>query len=220
MSKDTRENIQFEEIEYTYLSLMAHKLRVGIIGGGRVSLIKARNFIEKGSYIEILSKTFLQEFKDIESSNIVLNESLYKKDFIKDKHIIILALDDEILRKEVSLHCEEEFKIFIDCTNFKNGIAIMPIQKETSSINFAVSTKGGNPKGSQLACEYIFKTLKEYDDFIKYTGLIRQKVKKFTVHKKEIIKFINTEDFKFIWEKNKDEIVLKLFFGEDILQNL
>lgn len=220
MSKDIRENIQTTEIEYTYLALMSHKLRVGIIGGGKAGFIKAKNFISKGCYVEILSKTFLNEFINIESNNIVLNRKSYNKKFIEDKHIIILSLDDEKLRKEISIHCEETFKIFIDCSNFKDGMAIVPVQRETSNISFALNTKGGNPKGAILATEVAMKTLKEYDDFIEYTGLIRNKAKKLDCHKKEIIDFINTEDFKFIWKKNKGELALKLFFGEDIIKKL
>ena len=220
MSKDTTKDIQGGEIEYTYLALMSSKLRVGIIGGGKAAFIKAKNFISKGCYIEVLSKTFLNEFMKIESNNIVLNRKSYNKRFIEDKHIIILALDDDKLRSEVSIHCEEEFKIFIDCSNFKEGMAVVPVQRETSNISIALNTKVGNPKGAMLVAEATMKTINKYNDFIKYTGLIRNKVKDFNFNKKEIIDFINTEDFMFIWEKDKSELVLKLFFGDDIVKKL
>lgn len=220
MSKNTRENIQTGEIEYTYLALMSKKLRVGIIGGGKAGFIKAKNFIKKGCYVEILSKTFLDEFINIENNNIVLNRKAYNKDFIKDKHIIILSLDDENLRKEIILHCEEEFKIFIDCSNFKDGMAVVPVQRETSNISFGLNTKVGNPKGAIVAAEAAMKTLKEYNDFIEYTGLIRNKAKKLEHYKKEIIDFISNEDFKFILEKNKTKQVLRMFFEEDIINEI
>lgn len=220
MSKDITKNIQDGEIEYTYLALMSNKLRVGIIGGGRAAFIKVKNFISKGCYIEVLSKTFLNEFMEIESNNIVLNRKSYNKRFIEDKHIIILALDDDKLRSEVSIHCEEEFKIFIDCSNFKEGMAIVPVQRETSNISIALNTKVGNPKGAMLVAEAAMKTINKYNDFIKYTGLIRNKAKDFNCNKKEIIDFINTEDFMFIWEKDKSKLALKLFFGEDIVKKL
>lgn len=220
MSKDITKNIQDGEIEYTYLALMSNKLRVGIIGGGKAAFIKAKNFISKGCYIEVISKTFLNEFMKIESNNIVLNRTSYNKKFIEDKHIIILALDDDKLRSEVSIHCGEEFKIFIDCSNFKEGMAIVPVQRETSNISIALNTKVGNPKGAMLVAEATMKTINKYNDFIKYTGLIRNKAKNFNCNKKEIIDFINTEDFMFIWEKDKSELALKLFFGEDIVNKL
>lgn len=220
MSKDIRENIQTREIEYTYLALMPKKLRVGIIGGGKAGLIKAKNFIKKGCYVEILSKTFLEELINIENNNIVLNRKAYNKDFIKDKHIIILALNDEKIRKEIIRHCEEEFKIFIDCSNFKDGMAVVPVQRETSNISFALNTKIGNPKGAVIVAEAAIKTLKEYNSFIEYSGLIRNKVKKLEQYKKEIIDFISTEDFKFIWEKDKGKLVLRMFFEQDIINQL
>lgn len=220
MSKDTRENIQNGEIEYTYLALMSNKLRVGIVGGGKAGLIKARNFISKGCYVEILSKTFLHEFIKLESDNIVLNSNSYNKSFIEDKHLIILALDNDDLRKEISKHCEDYFKIFIDCTNFKSGMAIVPVQRELFNISFALNTKVGNPKGAMIAANAAMETLKEYDEFIKYTGLIRNKAKNLENNKKEIIDFISSDDFKFIFEKDKSELALKLFFGENILEEL
>ena len=112
------------------------------------------------------------------------------------------------------------FKIFIDCSNFKDGMAVVPVQREISNISFALNTKVGNPKGAVLAAEAAMETLKEYDDFIEYTGLIRNKAKNLDYNKKEIIDFISTEDFKFIWEKNKSELALKLFFGKYIIEKL
>ena len=220
MFKDIEKNIPNRKIDYIYLALMSHKLRVGIIGGGKAAFIKAKNFIAKGCYVEILSRTFLDEFINIESKNIVLNRDSYNKKFIEDKHIIILALDDDKLRNEVSRNCEEEFKIFIDCSNFKEGMAIVPLQRETSNISIALNTREGNPKGALLVAEAAMKTISKYDDFIKYTGLIRNKAKNFNCNKKEIIDFINTEDFRFIWEQDKSELALKLFFGEHIVNEL
>ncbi|MGL5087420.1 MAG: NAD(P)-dependent oxidoreductase, partial [Clostridium sp.] len=207
-------------IEYTYLALMSKKLRVGIVGGGKAGLIKARNFIAKGCYVEILSKDFLQEFIKIENENVVLNRFAYSKEFIEDKHIIILALDNDELRFEISKHCEECFKIFIDCTEFKEGMAVVPVQREMQNISFALNTRNGNPKGAVLAVNAAMEKLKEYDEFIKYTGKIRNKAKKLENNKKEIIDFIGSEDFKFIFEKNKSELALKLFFGENILEEI
>ncbi|MGL5353862.1 MAG: NAD(P)-dependent oxidoreductase [Clostridium sp.] len=221
MFKNIGENIQSRQVEasetnsldYTYLALMSKKLRVGIVGGGKAGLIKARNFINKGCYVEILSQTFRQEFIDIQNENIVLNRFAYSKEFIEDKHIIILALDNNDLRFKVSKDCEECFKIFIDCTDFKEGMAVVPVQRELSNISFALNTKIGNPKGAVLAVNAAMEKLKEYDEFIKYTGIIRNKAKKLD-NKKEIIDFIGSEDFKFIFEKNKGDLALRLFFGE------
>lgn len=227
MSKDTGENIQSRQIEYNgkdsveyaYIALMSKKLRVGIVGGGKASLIKAKNFVSKGCYVEILSKSFLNELVELENEKVVLNRLKYSKSFIYNKHIIILALDDDDLRAEISRDCEECFKVFIDCTDFKEGMAVIPVQREVSNISFALNTKSGNPKGAVLAINAAMETLKEYDEFIKYTGTIRNKAKKLD-NKKEIIGFIGSDDFKFIFDKNKSELALKLFFGENILEEL
>ena len=44
MYKDTRKDIPEECLEYTYLSVMSKKLRIGIVGGGNVGYIKGKKF--------------------------------------------------------------------------------------------------------------------------------------------------------------------------------
>lgn len=220
MFNDFREDIQSRKIDYNYIALMSSKLRVGIIGGGKVAYLKAKTFISNGCFLEIISKEFSKEFLELDYKNIVLNNKKYYKDFINDKHIIIIAIDDDKLRKEITNDCDSLFKIYIDCTDVRNGVAAMPIQRKTKNISVALNTSFSNPKASKMLIESVVKNLSEYDDFIEYVGKIRNNAKGLEVYKKEIIEFVNSEDFKFIWEKNKSEMILKMFFDEDIIKRL
>lgn len=220
MFKDFREDIQSGKIDYNYIALMSSKLRIGIIGGGKVAYLKSKTFIENGCFLEIISKDFLEGFLKSDYKNIVLNNNKYNKDFINDKHIIIIAINDDNLRKEIIEDCEQAFKIFIDCIDVKDGMAAMPIQRKIKNIRIALNTSITNPKGSKMLMESIVKNLSEYDEFIEYAGKVRNKAKDLKVYKKEIISFINSEDFKFMWENNKSELALKLFFDEDIVKKL
>ena len=59
MEEDNRKDIYNEGIDYSYISLISKKLRVGIIGGGKAGFIKIKHFIKNKCYVEVLSNSGL-----------------------------------------------------------------------------------------------------------------------------------------------------------------
>lgn len=212
MSKNIEDGIQLAD-EAGYLSIKYSKLNIGIIGGGKVGFLKAKKFIENDSNIEVLSRDFIEGFKNIKSKKVKLLESEYSEGFILNKHLVIIAINDDELRKRIVNDCDRFSKIFIDCTQAKNSLAKMPFQDKTENFNFAVTTKNANPKMSILVSKKICDVLKEYDEFETFTYDIRCKAKSKT-YKKELLEFMITDEFKEIWEKGKAQIVLNLFFDD------
>lgn len=218
MLKDNRENIQ-AELNFIFLSFISSKLNVGLVGGGKGGLIKARTFITKGCNLWVLSREFIEEFHELEALGAKLIKRDYYEDFIKDKHIIIIAIDDFKLKEKIKQKCETECKLFIDSTDFKSGMGVVPAQRETESVSFSVHTKEGNPKASMLLLNKIEEELIGYDKFIKVINPMRNRAK-FLNKKLEIISFITTEDFKFFYEKGYMREVLLLFFEEEEISYL
>lgn len=218
MHEDIRKDISKGSIEYTYLSIMSNKFNVGIIGGGKVGYIKSKNFLLKECNVEVLSLNFLDDFKHI--NNIKLIKKGYYKEFIKDKHLIIIATDDRDLNLKIKKDCEEAYKIYIFAEDYLNSMAIAPVQRNLNNISFAVNTNYGNPKGSLMIAEKIVETLKNYDEFIGYSSLVRKEAKNIEEYKKHIIDFVCSEDFKYIYEKKKDKIVLEMFFGKEVVNKI
>lgn len=212
------ENILEKTLEYTYISIMSSKLRVGIIGGGKVGYLKGKNFSEKGCIIEVLSLSFVEEFYNLKNTKLIKGD--YNKKFLDDKHLIIIATDNENKNLEIKRDCEEKFKIYIFTPNYLKGIAVSPVQRELDNISFAVNTKRGNPKGALMLSNKIFELLNNYDAFIGYSSILREKAKLIEDSKKKIIEFICSEDFKFIYEKGKDKVVMELFFGREIINKI
>ena len=213
MSKDFKGNIQLDNFETAYIGLDYKKIRVGIIGGGKAGLLKAKRFILNKSYVEILSRDFLEDFEILKSDTTILVSDEYDKSFIYDKHLIIIAIDDKNLTEKIRNDCNQIFKIFIDCSDVKSGVSKLPYQDKTDNFSFAVSTKNANPKMSILLGEKINGVLKEYDKFEEYTYEIRGLVKG-RIDSRSILSFINTDEFKEIWKKNKANLTLKLFFDD------
>ena len=218
MFKDIRENILKENIDYTYLSLISKKTNVGVIGGGKVGYIKAKNFLSKNCNVEVLSLDFIKDFTEL--NNIKLIKNSYYKDFIKNKHIIVIATNDSILNQEIKKDCEEAYKIYIYVQDYMESMAIVPVQKNLNNISFAVNTNRGNPKGSLMIAKKVEEVLQEYDDFIGHSSLIRKSAKTINESKNDIINFVCSEDFKYMYEKKKDKIVLEMFFGKGVINKI
>lgn len=205
--------------KYIALNFFSHKLKVKIIGGGKGAFIKAKTFCINGCDVEILSKSFSKDILGFKDYKVKYIEGEYYKDFIIDAHIILIAVDDKELCKIIVEDCENLNKIYIDSTEFKNGMAVIPSQRNLENLSFSVSTKVGVPKISKLLGDKIEKSLKEYDEFTLYISKLRGKAKKQEL-KKEIIDFICTEDFKFFYEQGKDKKIFNMFFGEDVTENI
>lgn len=223
MYEDNRKNISSEEIIYSYISLFSSKLRVGIIGGGKAGTIKAKHFASIKCYVEVLSKSFSDEIVKISedtNGNLKLINEEFSYEFLKDKHIIIIAFDDGILKNKIIKYCDENFKIYIDSSNFKNGMGVIPIQRNTKNISFALNTKIGNPKGAVLASDKVKTLLEEYDDFIGFMGIVRNRAKEFPEYKNEILKVVGTDDFKKVYEEGNCENILRGNFSKEIVDYL
>lgn len=223
MYEDNRKDICNEEIDYAYISLISSKVRVGIIGGGKAGTIKTKHFINNKCYVEVLSKTFSEEIIELSKTSMerlkLINEE-FSYEFLKDKHLIIIALDDKILKDKIKKYCDENYKIYIDSSNFTNGMGVVPIQRNTENITFALNTRYGNPKGAVLVSNKVQDLLESYDEFVGLIGKIRNRAKEFPEYKNEIIRFIGTDDFKRIFDEGKCESVLKINFPKEIVDYL
>lgn len=223
MDEDNRKDIYDEGIEYSYISLISNKLRVGIIGGGKAGAIKTKHFVNNKCYVEVLSNSFEKEIIEISNTfreRVKLINEEFSFEFLRDKHLIIIALDDDTIKRKVKSYCEENYKVYIDSSNFTDGMGVVPIQRSTENITFALNTKYGNPRGAVLVSNKVKNLLKEYDDFIKYIGIIRNRAKTFPEYKKKIILFIGNEDFKKSFDEGKSESLLRDNFPKRIVDYL
>ena len=203
----------YEKIEYMPITFFANTLRVGIIGGGRGSYIKARTLSNSGVEVEVLSREFIEDFHNI---SVTLIKKEYDKKFIEDKHIVIIAISDEETIDNIISDCNSLSKIYINSSNFKKGMGVIPVKRESKNISLSINTKVGNPKGAVMLADKLQKEIELYDDFMKFTGVIRNTVVMEKIEKLKLLSFVNNEDFKYIFDKGKGKIVLELFYKEKI----
>ncbi len=209
MHENNREDILSEELEYMTISLISSKIHVLVVGGGRAGLLKTRAFAERGCVVTVLSKEFSEEFKEIKNIKLVKGE--YSSDAISDKHIVVIAVSDEELVRRIRKDCDDLRKLYLNCRSFGEGTFIVPLQRETRSTVFNLSTKGGSPKTSQFLAEAVKEKLSEYDDFVEYLYNLRKWLKG-KKEKDEIMNFAASEDFYFFYKKQHHQLVLNLFY--------
>ncbi|MGG7176706.1 NAD(P)-dependent oxidoreductase [Clostridium paraputrificum] len=219
MFENNKKDILSREIELSLLSLISNKLRIGIVGAGKAGYIKARHFLKQGCYVEVLSKEENSELMELKGYNLKTIIKEYDRSFIEDKHILIIAINDEEVRDIIKRDCKEMYKIYIDSSSFMDGMGAIPVQRDLDNIVIGINTRGGNPKGSMFLGEKAEVELKKYDNFIGFTTIIRNKVKDIPSIKKSVIDFIFKEDFLFFFNKGKGDTVLRMFFDLEVLNN-
>ncbi|WP_186429233.1 NAD(P)-dependent oxidoreductase [Clostridium sp. BSD9I1] len=214
MLEANRENILPDGINDMFLSIVSCKINVLIVGGGRAGFIKAKTLTERGCNVTVVSPELSSDFKTLkEYNNIKFIKDTYKREYIRDKHLIVIAVPEEFAI-EVKKHCEEEFKLYIASYSFREGIAVLPYQRSTKSMSFALKSMKASPKTTRFIGQKLEKTLTEYDDFMEYSCRLREKLKRYE-NREEILNFISSDDFYFSYTKNKQDLILKMFFGDD-----
>lgn len=202
-----------EKLAYMPITFFSKTLRVGIIGGGRGSYIKARTLVSNGVKVEVMALEFIDDFKAL---NVKLIKESYQENFILDKHIIIIAINDKTAIDEIIDDCNKLSKIYINSANFKEGMGVIPVKRESENISISVNTKVGNPKGAIMLADNLQKEIVKYDEFIEFTGKIRNEATMDRSEKNNLLTFINSDDFKYIFDKGKGKIVLDIFYKEKL----
>ncbi len=212
MSKNNNEDLCRKEVEYSLISLFSNKIRIGIIGLGKAGIIKAKHFYAQGASIEILTKENYMENIPFNGDRVKIINKSYEKNFLKDKHIIIIAIDDNNVRDIIKKDCEELSKIYIDSSSFKEGMGAVPSQIHGNNAIIGANTLGGNPRGAVFLANKLKETLNKYDDFIGFTTKIRNSIEDSRL-KKEVAEFICTDEFYFFYKKGVGEEIIKLFWN-------
>lgn len=226
MHRNNRKDIQdevLEEIDYAYISLISQKIRIGVIGGGKGGQIKTRHFVNNKCRVYVLAKNFSDELIELSKENseyLTLIDEEFNIEFLKDKHIVVIASSDRELNNLIRKYCEENYKIYIDATDFTKGMGVIPAERSSRTMNFALNTKKGNPKGAVLMCNKIKNYISAYDDFIELTGRIRNNAKEFEEYKKDILSYIYSSEFEESYKQGTYEDALKKRYSSEIAEQL
>jgi precorrin-2 dehydrogenase/sirohydrochlorin ferrochelatase len=209
------------KLEYMFLSLISSKLRTLIIGGGKAALIKTTTLIKNGCGVTILAENFDEELKALSSTGlVVLVKGSYSKTCLKDKHLVFICIDDKNIIERIIEDCEDQSKLYINCSDAKNGLAVLPIQNNNVSFSYAVHTNGGNPKMSRKLLSEMGKAVEPLRKITDFSTCLRIKMKEIGFIDKIIMDFIISDEYRFFFEKGYGEKVLYLYFDKEYLDKL
>jgi precorrin-2 dehydrogenase/sirohydrochlorin ferrochelatase len=213
MHENNGQDILPAGLEYMMVSLISSKTEVLVIGGGKAGFLKCSSFCKRGCSVTVVSPEFIEDFKELrDKDSIKLICDSYRVDYITNKHLIIIAVSDNKLTEEIEKDCRENYKLYLNCSDFRKGMFTAPFQRETAEMLFGVQTLQGNPKLSKFLGNKVINLLNEYDDFSKYVCSLREKLKKHP-KKNEVLEFVCTDDFYSYYKNGVHEIVLEKFYG-------
>ncbi len=202
----------FPGLNYTMISLLSNKINILIVGGGEAALIKCKTFSKEGCNITVVSKEFCLEFYALQDIyNVKLIKGEYDKSYVDQNHIVIIATDNKETNDGIKKYCDRKSKLYVHCADYRQGLFVTPVQRNTPNIKFALHTKNSSPKTALFMSKVVEDKLCEYEGFIDYTCSMRNMVKKSEV-KKEIMNFVCSEDFYFFYTKGVQNTILEMFY--------
>lgn len=126
------------------------KYNILIAGGGKIGLRKAKNLINNGANVTVISRNVDKGFDDLDKEKIkIIKKEIELKDF-EQANIIYAATDNKELNKKIASYCIEHGKMVNCVDNHKNSSFINTgfIKKkiEDNDVVVAVSLMGNNPR--------------------------------------------------------------------------
>lgn len=211
MCRNNREDI----FNLVPINIISSKFRVKVIGGGKAAFIKVKGLIEKGCYVHILSKEFSKEILEINSERLKIEKGTYYKKFIKNCHLVIIAINDETLLNNICRDCEEEYKLYLNATDYKDGMVSIPYSRCYENLSFSISSKLGSPRVTRAIGKEVECIIEKNDAYSIKIAKIREQAKKYE-SKDEIIRVISCDEFKKAFLEKREYQYLINAFGEKL----
>ncbi|MDU1322298.1 NAD(P)-dependent oxidoreductase [Clostridium sporogenes] len=199
--------------KYNFIALKSRRIRILIVGGGRAAFIKGKAFLDRGCSLYILAPKFSEDVLNLKTyNNVEFIKNNYDEKYILDKHLVVIATEDEEVNNEIRNNCDALSKLYIDCSDKDKSLCFNSFQRESKTMFLALNNKIGCPKATSFIGEKIKKDLEKYDNYIEYVTKVRS-IAKNNPMKAEIIDFICSNDFHFFFEKGYGNLILSMFFG-------
>ena len=144
--------------------LKVNILNILVVGGGNVGHEKL-HFLLKSSpkaNVEVVAKWFSKETKALaEKHGVKLIKSRYKKKFLKRRHVVVAATNDEKLNKRVHRHAKRRYLLanIADtpelCDFYMGGIV------NKGHVKIAISTNGKSPTAAKRLRQFFEEVIPE-----------------------------------------------------------
>ncbi|CAM1347042.1 precorrin-2 dehydrogenase/sirohydrochlorin ferrochelatase family protein [Tenacibaculum crassostreae] len=144
--------------------LKTHQLNILLVGGGTVGLEKL-SFLLKSSpkaNVQIVAPEVKKEILDlIKNKNVAIANSVYKKKYLHNKNLVIVATNNYKINEEVYYDCKEQ-NILVNvadtpdlCDFYLGGIVTK------GNVKVAISTNGKSPTTAKRLRQFFEEVIPE-----------------------------------------------------------
>ena len=203
-----------EKNPYMFISLLADKIKVLIVGGGKAALIKAKSFSGRGCSVTVVARKFHKEFELLASEELHLRQGIYERSQLDGQHLVVIATDDDNVNQQIQEDCEQAARLYLMCSDYREGQFVTPLMRESEEAVLALNTKQGSPRTSVFIAEKLQEQLKNYDRFIRFACELRDQLKG-RDDKDEILKRVNSDEFFELFAEGKHHGLLEISVKTD-----
>ncbi|MFZ9660105.1 MAG: precorrin-2 dehydrogenase/sirohydrochlorin ferrochelatase family protein [Arcobacteraceae bacterium] len=167
-------------MKYFPLYLKMDKIKVLIVGGGYIATEKLEKILDFTTDITIISPFICSEAQEyIAHNNLSFCVRKYEKDDIKEFDLIVIAVDDLLLQKDIFDECKLYNKLCnsVDSVDYCNFI--FPAYIKKGGLTVSISTSGKSPAIAKHIKSYLAKKIPdEIGDFLEHMDKLRNSLPK------------------------------------------
>lgn len=160
----------------TYMPVMLNvqKVRVVIIGGGRVGYRKAKSISEYCDDIIVVSTVFIKQFLDMKVNRIKLTISKEKdiERFLDNNSIVIIATNNKSINDIVERVCLRR-RLLFNKVDERTSPFIFPASFNNNGLVVSVSTMGKSPSLSKFLRDVLKGETQKYAEALPVLERIR-----------------------------------------------
>lgn len=158
------------------INLNIDKMKITIIGGGKVAYRKATNFLNFNKTVTVVSKEFIEEFEEIKEKIDMIYDK-YDKKYIEDSFVVVAATNDKQINHEIGVYCNQKGKLVNVVDDKELSNFTVPSYVKRGELLLSISTGGNSPSlSAKIKRELEEKYDESYGEYIELLGLARKKI--------------------------------------------
>ncbi|MGL5641930.1 MAG: precorrin-2 dehydrogenase/sirohydrochlorin ferrochelatase family protein, partial [Paraclostridium sp.] len=151
---------------------------ITIVGGGKIAYRKAKNFINFGYKVNVVSLEFIEEFEKIADKVNFINNG-YDEKYIKDSFIVVAATNNRQINENIGIFCREKDKLVNVVDNPQLSNCTVPSYVKRGDLVIGVSTSGKSPSlAAKIKRDLELVYDDSYTEYINLLGELRNKILK------------------------------------------
>ena len=126
------------------INLNIDKMKITIIGGGKIAYRKATNFLNFNKTVTVVSNEFIEEFEEIKEKIEMIYDK-YDEKYIEDSFVVVAATNNKQINHEIGVYCNQNGKLVNVVDDKELSNFTVPSYVKRGELLLSVSTGGNSP---------------------------------------------------------------------------